>query len=610
MISFLCGFPRSGSTVLSSILSQNPDIHVTGTSPTIYLLRKIQQEIANNTSFHNNDYTSSKEYFISICNSIFNETYKKYDKPILIDKNRDWMDPDTIKILGEILNGYENVKLICTVRNLADCASSYVRIAKDNDIQLKDFFSSDKGTYLSYTLRVCYNTLLQAFNQFPQCIHIVEYEKILADPVFEMERLHKFLKIPEFKYNFNDIKQIDISQENDKVWEIPNLHKIGSSLKKQHNLTSKEILKEYYDRWVLPEFWKKQDFMQNFISELENLPHTKIVRHLEKNNSEKNSFLLDDSVNLYQDNLGLKFLYGYSLIGKGKLREGIKILNDTRVASIFNKPILSSLQSKLWNGVDTGTLVIYFEGSEGEQLYYARYIPILLKKRMKIVVFCAQSLIPFFKKFKGNLFIFNVINFDSIFFKDNNFIHYDFFITSSFLPTFFKNNAFKLVKPYIKQLNKPKNKIYTIGIILKENFYTKLNNSLYKVLYDVDNLPYLGFDTIGDLSNEIINNIVSEYKITYNNINISDINYVLNEDVIKSVSGCDLIITHSSDVCHFAGSIDKEVWYLSPFFSPYLLQNTSLKQYNRLKIFKQSQPNDWSTVYNELKKELEIKFST
>ena len=39
---FLAGLPRSGSTVLASILNQNPEVYVTPTSPMLDLLVKNQ----------------------------------------------------------------------------------------------------------------------------------------------------------------------------------------------------------------------------------------------------------------------------------------------------------------------------------------------------------------------------------------------------------------------------------------------------------------------------------------------------------------------------------------------------------------------------------------
>lgn len=84
---FLSGLPRSGSTLLSAILNQHPDIYVTPASPMLELLvqnqiawHKCQLVIAN----------PEPEQLTNITKAMINATWEHISKPIIIDNNREW----------------------------------------------------------------------------------------------------------------------------------------------------------------------------------------------------------------------------------------------------------------------------------------------------------------------------------------------------------------------------------------------------------------------------------------------------------------------------------------------------------------------------------------
>ena len=57
-----------------------------------------------------------------------------------------------------------------------------------------------------------------------KCLY-VQFESLTKNPKYEMERIYKYLELPEFQHDFQNVEQI--TQEDDAVYGMaPNLHKI------------------------------------------------------------------------------------------------------------------------------------------------------------------------------------------------------------------------------------------------------------------------------------------------------------------------------------------------------------------------------------------------
>jgi sulfotransferase len=599
MIHFLSGLPRSGSTVLSSILKQNPNIYVSSTSPTIELINKITAEIRTNNFFYNNQYTTSKEYLTNICNGILQGIYKNKSASIVIDKNRDWVRPDIIENMREIFGGIDKVKIIATVRNIPDCAASFVKVAKPDSVSLINFLENNQSSQLMSFLTSSYVNMWMGYSMYPNCFHFVEYEDLLADPKKEIKKIHDFLNLPYFDYDFNNIQTPSKDEENDNMWSIPGLHKIGNQLKKQHNLTSKEILKEYYDRWCLPEFWKLNFFEKHF-HELQNKPITPIINLIEL--GEKKKAYMEFKKISDSNSLPVKFLQGYNYIENGDLKKGLKIFNSLRAGSLFYKALIEEVQGRYWDGSRNKTVAVYFEGSEGDQIYYARFLKMICEISCKVIVLCSENLIDIFNNIDNKIVAINYNFSKNVLLGAKNILSYEYFIPASNLPYFFSNKAHQFTKPYIKRHEQKNCKELKIGIVLEENIFTKYNNSLYKLYYNPEFFIYLNFNFLSkNLFNyEVFSNRLKNANIDAKYFSLLQKPEFLEKNLVKEISKCNLIITVSSDVCHLAGAMGIETWYISPYFAPYLLSSNTLKQYNKMKIFKQSKIDCWDDVIDDV----------
>ena len=112
MIYFLSGLPRSGSTLLGSILNQNPEVYVSPTSPLLDLLC-LQNEALNRVT---QQYTFDVEnQSASIYTALPKAYYDSIKKPHIIDKHRAWAR----NVMPAKLHISENPRVICTNRPVA-----------------------------------------------------------------------------------------------------------------------------------------------------------------------------------------------------------------------------------------------------------------------------------------------------------------------------------------------------------------------------------------------------------------------------------------------------------------------------------------------------------
>ena len=130
MIYFLSGLPRSGSTLLAAILNQHPQIYASPTSGLIDLMGGAVAVWENNPAMAVQG--RDKEELFRLLRSIMAAKYEHVAKPVILDKSRGWPAPQIMATMRDVLGTAP--KIIATVRATADCAASFVRVAKPADV--------------------------------------------------------------------------------------------------------------------------------------------------------------------------------------------------------------------------------------------------------------------------------------------------------------------------------------------------------------------------------------------------------------------------------------------------------------------------------------------
>lgn len=230
----LSGLPRSGSTLLSSILNQHPQIHCSETSCVLDILSDSSDSVMKQR--HN--YNISEEQEIRLYKSILHSFYDTIDKPIIFDKNRGW--PKAAK--RELITGQR--KMICTTRPIAEIVSSYILLLDKTVVGTSFIDKHLNSCYRPITTRnraMCvwdgyllkpYEVMKTALKTIRDDILLISYDNICNDTDTVMERVHSFFSInSSFTYNYSNIKHIN-SERDEEGWGIKGLHDIRPLVKR------------------------------------------------------------------------------------------------------------------------------------------------------------------------------------------------------------------------------------------------------------------------------------------------------------------------------------------------------------------------------------------
>lgn len=233
---FLSGLPRSGSTLLGSILNQHPDVYVSPTSPLGDILSDIEK------SFNKTDVQFTfdrKKISDNVYHAVLSSFYKHIDSPIILDKHRSW--PENIHTVQQfILN---KPKIVATYRPIPEILTSYIslinRTKHENnyiDLDLKNdnlpITNSNRADCLwREYVSPCYKSLVSSIANYPDLIHLVDYNQFVEHPQQEMDKICNFLEISSFDYNFLNIEN-KCSEEKDLEWGLIGLHDIRPKIKK------------------------------------------------------------------------------------------------------------------------------------------------------------------------------------------------------------------------------------------------------------------------------------------------------------------------------------------------------------------------------------------
>lgn len=246
---FLSGLPRSGSTLLGSLLGQNPDITVTPTSPILDILCGANGLLDMVNKTYTFDYKNKSE---QVYKSIIDGWYADIETPYVIDKHRGY--PKNIVPLRMFFD--PNPRIICTNRPVADVIASYISlIEKNNDpnnfvdqelIKIKIPVNTANRAKMLWEnfINDPYNSMAHGLANCRENIFVVEYEELVSDSKNVLKNIYNFLGIETFEnHNCDDIHNF-CAEEKDAAWGLKDLHKIRKKLQKT-SIPAKEILGPY-----------------------------------------------------------------------------------------------------------------------------------------------------------------------------------------------------------------------------------------------------------------------------------------------------------------------------------------------------------------------------
>lgn len=250
---FISGLPRSGSTLLSSILLQNPRFHAGITS----LLLTYARGVIENGNTENKSQFNEKQ-IKRIFKSTIDAFYDDVDKPVIFDTNRLWTN-----LLPQIKDCYENSKVICCVRDINSILDSFERLQQKNPYSISTVFPSTNDMHVysrvsclmdeNGIVNIAYTSLKSAIcGMNSDILFLVEYEILCKEPEGVMRSLYEFIGEPYFNHDFNNV---EISfDEYDRDVNLKGLHK---TRKKVEWIEKKPIIPpDIFERYKDLEVWR------------------------------------------------------------------------------------------------------------------------------------------------------------------------------------------------------------------------------------------------------------------------------------------------------------------------------------------------------------------
>ena len=275
---FMAGLPRSGSTLLSTLLNQNPRIHSDPSSPVLGTM------YATHDSFIGNElYTGypKPNQVNEIIGSVIEHWYSDIDKPVVIDKNRAWC------ARVPFIEGYikQEAKIIVPVRRIDEILASILTMIKRNPFQdgqprinfvdeylVKNNIPINDENRCQHLLNpdgIVWESLnatkLGVDEGYGDKFHYVDYNDLITDPQGQLDQIYEFLGEEPFKHTFDNLSN-DHREDDLTTYGLGDMHKVHSELKKVSTDPSEilpdSIIELYNMNKMTLEFWKIHDTME------------------------------------------------------------------------------------------------------------------------------------------------------------------------------------------------------------------------------------------------------------------------------------------------------------------------------------------------------------
>jgi sulfotransferase len=264
---FMAGLPRSGSTVLSALLNQNPEIYASPQTDLLSMLYELESKIPSYESYraklmHPN--------FASVLYGMADTFYTPIDKPVVIDKNRGWGTPYNWDNLSLYVN--PEGKVILTMRPILEVLASFIRIAqKTNKATASMPYLNDNlwATHYRNATDAQVESIMAANGEMDRAIfsianlinnhrdkvHVVWFDDLLDRPQETMNGIYDFLGLNLFEHNFNNIKSVD-NHDDFSGYGVLGLHDVGKKLTKP-----KTKVEDYLSDYAVTKYGNALDFL-------------------------------------------------------------------------------------------------------------------------------------------------------------------------------------------------------------------------------------------------------------------------------------------------------------------------------------------------------------
>ena len=253
---FISGLPRSGSTLLSAVLLQNPMFYADIASP----ISNILSGCINDFTMSDNNQNIKEHQRKSVLEGIIGGYYKHISQPVVFDSSRSWTAKTAL--LKEL---FPYTKILCCVRDVRWILDSFERIAAHNPLYTNTLVDEEER----YSVESRCHSLMdlkkigtvirplkwleEGLSLNPEIIHLIEYDALCKHPEKTMKEVYQALGITYFNHDFNLVQYQN--ESFDSAVSMRDLHTVKKKVEwvERKSILPQSIWKEYSQK----QFWMK-----------------------------------------------------------------------------------------------------------------------------------------------------------------------------------------------------------------------------------------------------------------------------------------------------------------------------------------------------------------
>jgi len=311
--------------------------------------------------------------------------------------------------------------------------------------------------------------------------------------------------------------------------------------------------------------------------------------------------IINKAFNKYPNFNEIKAFKGMMHLKRGEFDEGWKLyeFRKSKLKNIFD-------EIKIWNNenIKESKILVYNEQGIGDTIQFSKNLLRLSEVCKNIDFVVSDKLYPIFKKKINNI---NICKKQDILRK-----RYDYKISiGSLNKNFYDNNKYNSSELIFSDENKKNiwknklnNKKINIGLVWSGNFFgpkEPFRSIELKKFSDILNLN-INFYCLQS-------EIWDRDKLFFNNSKIIDYSKYDFEEISAIIPNLDLVISSDTSILHLSCVLKKETWGLLSLDSDWRwFEYYKLNPYENLKLYKQSEFNNWESVLKNLEKDLISRF--
>ena len=205
---FITGLPRSGSTLLSAILKQNPRFHASITDSLATLVKGVIETSQDTPGMKSEVPVERRKNTVK---GLFNGFYEHVNKPVIFNTNRAWT-----LLTPQVKEMYPKSKMIVCVRDINWILDSFETAHRRNPMSTNTVTGGLSGTVYSRAEMLMeengvvgfpYIGIKQAITSDEKhMIMLIEYNQLCKTPEQTMKAIYSFIGEEYYQHDFNNVE--------------------------------------------------------------------------------------------------------------------------------------------------------------------------------------------------------------------------------------------------------------------------------------------------------------------------------------------------------------------------------------------------------------------